>query len=169
MADNSSHLVHLRQIPAGICLGFVSLLMDVSSEMIHALLPVYLVTALGVSTLTVGLIEGIAEATALVTKVFPAHYLIGSNGLSLQPDWFCFPAIVLVGAIPAVAMVVMLRRGAPLMPCRTVTLGRLAAAGLGNFGLRFFHPQDASLMVPVWQFGRVVILAALAGCLGAMF
>jgi len=71
MADNSSHLVHLRQIPAGVwVLGFVSLLMDVSSEMIHALLPVYLVTALGVSTLTVGLIEGIAEATASVTKVF---------------------------------------------------------------------------------------------------
>ena len=71
MADNSSHLVHLRQILAGVwVLGFVSLLMDVSSEMIHALLPVYLVTALGVSTLTVGLIEGIAEATASVTKVF---------------------------------------------------------------------------------------------------
>ena len=54
-AQNSSQLAHLRQIPAGVwVLGFVSLLMDVSSEMIHALLPVYLVTALGVSTLTVG-------------------------------------------------------------------------------------------------------------------
>ena len=51
-------------------LGFVSLLMDVSSEMIHALLPVYLVTVLGVSALTVGFIEGIAEATASITKVF---------------------------------------------------------------------------------------------------
>ena len=51
-------------------LGFVSLLMDVSSEMIHALLPVYLVTVLGTSTLTVGFIEGIAEATASITKVF---------------------------------------------------------------------------------------------------
>ena len=71
MADNSSQLAHLRQIPAGVwVLGFVSLLMDVSSEMIHTLLPVYLVTALGVSTLTVGIIEGIAEATASVTKVF---------------------------------------------------------------------------------------------------
>ena len=88
------------------------------------------------------------------------------NGLSLQPDWFCFPAIVLVGAIPAVAMVVMLGRGAPLMPCTTVTLGGLAAAGLGNFGLRLFHPQDASLMVLVWQFGSVFILAALAGVTG---
>lgn len=58
-------------IPAGIwALGFVSLLMDVSSEMIHALLPVYMVTVLSASTLAVGLIEGIAEATASITKVF---------------------------------------------------------------------------------------------------
>ncbi|MBW8268904.1 MFS transporter [Caldovatus aquaticus] len=59
------------RIPRGVwALGFVSLLMDVSSEMIHALLPVYLVVALGTSTLAVGVIEGIAEATAAVTKVF---------------------------------------------------------------------------------------------------
>jgi hypothetical protein len=52
----------LREIPASIwALGFVSLLMDISSEMIHGLLPVYLVTVLGASTLTVGVIEGIAE------------------------------------------------------------------------------------------------------------
>lgn len=51
-------------------LGFVSLLMDVSSELIHSLLPVFLVTSLGVSTLAVGLIEGAAEATALIVKVF---------------------------------------------------------------------------------------------------
>jgi MFS family permease len=61
----------LRRIPRSIwALGFVSLLMDVSSEMIHALLPVYLVTVLGTSALTVGFIEGIAEATASITKVF---------------------------------------------------------------------------------------------------
>jgi len=61
----------LRAIPTGIwALGFVSLLMDVSSEMIHALLPVYLVTVMGTSALTVGMIEGIAEATAAISKVF---------------------------------------------------------------------------------------------------
>ena len=61
----------LRDIPTGIwALGFVSMLMDVSSEMIHALLPVYLVTVLGTSMVTVGVIEGIAEATASITKVF---------------------------------------------------------------------------------------------------
>ncbi|WP_374445106.1 MFS transporter [Stella sp.] len=60
-----------RRLPAGIwALGFVSLLMDVSSEMIHALLPVYLVVGLGTTALAVGLIEGIAEATASITKVF---------------------------------------------------------------------------------------------------
>lgn len=62
---------HLRTIPTGIwALGFVSLLMDVSSEMIHALLPIYLVTVMGASMVTVGTIEGIAEATAAITKVF---------------------------------------------------------------------------------------------------
>ena len=51
-------------------LGFVSLLMDVSSEMIHALLPVYLVTVLGASMTSVGAIEGVAEATASIVKIF---------------------------------------------------------------------------------------------------
>lgn len=59
------------KLPAGIwALGLVSMFMDVSSEMIHALLPVYMVAVLGTSALAVGLIEGIAEATASITKVF---------------------------------------------------------------------------------------------------
>ena len=61
----------LRQIPGSIwALGFVSLLMDVSSELIHSLLPVFMVTTLSISVFTVGLIEGAAEATALIVKVF---------------------------------------------------------------------------------------------------
>ncbi|BAL25735.1 MFS transporter [Azoarcus sp. KH32C] len=51
-------------------LGFVSLLMDVSSELIHSLLPVFLVTSLGAGPFIVGLIEGAAEATALIVKIF---------------------------------------------------------------------------------------------------
>jgi len=51
-------------------LGFVSLFMDISSEMIHSLLPLFLVTALQTSALAVGVIEGVAEATALITKIF---------------------------------------------------------------------------------------------------
>ena len=51
-------------------LGFVSLFMDISSEMIHSLLPVFLVSVLHTSALSVGVIEGVAEATALITKTF---------------------------------------------------------------------------------------------------
>mgnify|MGYP002776457449 FL=1 len=58
-------------MPAGIwVLGFVSMLMDISSEMIHSLLPMFLVGALGASALAVGIIEGLAEATALIVKLF---------------------------------------------------------------------------------------------------
>lgn len=61
----------LSAIPSGVwALGFVSLFMDLSSEMIHSLLPIYMVTVLGTSALSVGVIEGIAEATAQITKVF---------------------------------------------------------------------------------------------------
>ena len=61
----------LSAIPLGVwALGFVSLLMDASSEMIHALLPIYLVTVFGASMETIGVIEGIAEATASITKIF---------------------------------------------------------------------------------------------------
>jgi MFS family permease len=51
-------------------LGFVSLFMDLSSELVHSLLPVLLVTTLGASALTVGLIEGVAESTAMLVKIF---------------------------------------------------------------------------------------------------
>ena len=77
-------LVH---IPKGIwVLGFVSLLMDISSEMIHSLLPLFMVTTLGASALTVGLVEGAAEATALIVKVFSgvlSDYLGKRKGLAL--------------------------------------------------------------------------------------
>ncbi len=65
MTDN------ILKIPRGVwVLGFVSLLMDVSSEMIHSLLPMFMVTTLGISVLSVGVIEGLAESTALIVKVF---------------------------------------------------------------------------------------------------
>ena len=51
-------------------LGFVSLFMDVSSELIHSLLPVFMVSSLGATALMVGVVEGVAEATALIVKVF---------------------------------------------------------------------------------------------------
>ncbi|KVP45085.1 MFS transporter [Burkholderia ubonensis] len=51
-------------------LGFVSLLMDLSSELVHALLPVYLVTTMGMSVVALGALEGAAEATALIVRIF---------------------------------------------------------------------------------------------------
>lgn len=73
--DTPNHILAasagLRALPRGIwALGFVSMFMDISSEMIHALLPVYLVGVLGASTVTVGFIEGLAEAAAMITKIF---------------------------------------------------------------------------------------------------
>jgi MFS family permease len=60
-----------RALPAGIwALGFGSLFMDTSSELIHSLLPVFMVATLGASVVTVGIIEGVAEATAAIMKVF---------------------------------------------------------------------------------------------------
>ena len=68
----------LATVPRGVwALGFVSMFMDISSEMIHALLPIYLVSVLGASMVAVGFIEGMAEATAMMVKIF-------SGGLS---DW----------------------------------------------------------------------------------
>ncbi|MCX7960788.1 MAG: MFS transporter [Burkholderiales bacterium] len=60
-----------ESVPRGVwMLGFVSLAMDVSSEMIHSLLPVFMVAGLGASALAVGIVEGIAESTALIVRVF---------------------------------------------------------------------------------------------------
>lgn len=62
------------KIPASVwTLGLVSLLMDTSSELIHSLLPLFMVTTLGASAFAVGVIEGIAESTALITKVFSGY------------------------------------------------------------------------------------------------
>jgi len=60
-----------REIPRGVwALGLVSLFMDISSEMVHSLLPVFFVSVVGLSYASVGLIEGIAQAIALTTKMF---------------------------------------------------------------------------------------------------
>ena len=77
----------LGRIPKGVwVLGGVSLLMDVSSEMIHSLLPLFMATTLGASVIIIGLIEGLAEATALILKVFSgaiSDYVGKRKGLAL--------------------------------------------------------------------------------------
>lgn len=63
-----------KRVPGGVLvLGFVSLLMDASSELVHALLPLFMVTTLGASIFVVGIIEGFAEATAMIVKVFSGY------------------------------------------------------------------------------------------------
>jgi len=90
----------------------------------------------------------------------------GPGTLALHPDWYCFPAIVLVGLVPAITMITMPRRSAALRLHLTAALGGLAAAALGSFGVRFFCPQDASSILLVWQFGAVCVLSAVACCAG---
>jgi MFS family permease len=60
-----------RKLPKGIwALGFVSMFMDTSSELVHSLLPIFMTTTLGASMVTLGIVEGFAEAAAAITKVF---------------------------------------------------------------------------------------------------
>src|ERR1700704_3712007 len=69
--DESKKQTGLRAIPKSIwAIGIVSLLMDVSSESIHSVLPLFMVNTLGVSVLAVGVVDGVAEATANIVKVF---------------------------------------------------------------------------------------------------
>ncbi len=77
----------LKQIPKGVwVLGFVSMLMDISSEMIHSLLPLFMMTTLGTTALAIGFVEGLAESTALIVKVFSgaiSDYLGKRKGLAI--------------------------------------------------------------------------------------
>src|SRR2546425_3339657 len=137
----------LRAIPGSIwALGFVSMFADISSEMIHSLLPVFLVSVLGASTLAVGLIEGIAESTALITKVFSgalSDYLGRRKFLTALGYGLAAFAKPLFPLAPSVAWVVTARfvdrigkgiRGAP----RDALVGDIAPAHLRGacYGLR---------------------------------
>jgi hypothetical protein len=72
----------------------------------------------------------------------------------------------IIGIVPAAAIIVMLRRAAPLYPRLTLALAALAVASIANFGLQFAHVRDASIMVLVWHMGAAAVLAALGGWLG---
>lgn len=137
----------LRQLPAGIwVLGFVSLLMDISSEMIHSLLPMFMVTTLGTSVFAVGLIEGLAESTALMVKVFSgalSDYLGKRKGLAVLGYAMGALSKPLFALAPGMGLVVTARlidrvgkgvRGAP----RDALVADIAPAHLRGaaFGLR---------------------------------
>lgn len=85
---------------------------------------------------------------------------LGSHGWSIAGHWACFPVTVLVGAVPAVVMAIMLRRGAPLTPRLTTWLGALAVAGLANVGVRFVHTFDTSVIVLAWHVGALFGVSA---------
>jgi hypothetical protein len=90
----------------------------------------------------------------------------GSVSLGLPPDWSYFPKLALISLVPAVAMIVMLCRGAPLYPRSTLALGAVAVAALGNVGLRFFHVGEVTITVLICDLGAVALLSALAGWAG---
>ena len=89
-----------------------------------------------------------------------------AQGFSMRSEWACLPATIMAGAGPAIAMAVMLRRGAPLTPRLSVLLGGLAAAGLGNLGVCVTHHAYGNVLVLVWHVGIVVLLTGLVGSAG---
>lgn len=82
--------------------------------------------------------------------------------------WLCLPCTALLGFIPSLVMMTMLRRGALLTPYLNTGLGGLAAASLGVTALRFAQPIDDPLMVLAWQGGTVALLS-LAASLSGIF
>jgi MFS family permease len=158
------------RIPRGIwALGFVSMLMDISSEMIHALLPVYLVTVLGTSTLAVGFIEGIAEATASITKVFSGalsdwlgrRKLLAAIGYGLaaftKP---VFPLAETVGWVVAARFVDRVGKGIRGAP-RDALIADLAPPELrgASFGLRQSLDTAGAFIGPLLAIGLMWLTA----------
>src|SRR5258706_6326442 len=86
---------------------------------------------------------------------------LGLSGMEFHSDLMCVPAIAMTGAVPALAIVLAIRRGARLYTPYAVLWGSLAAAALANVALRLFHPENAALMVIVWQFGSVLLFMAI--------
>jgi MFS family permease len=155
--------------PAIWALGFVSLLMDVSSELIHSLLPVFLFTALGVSALTIGLIEGAAEATALIVKVFsgvlsdwwgkrkPLALLGYGLGAIAKPLFALAGGVGLVVAARLIDRVGKGIRGAP----RDALVADLAPPGIRGaaFGLRQSLDTVGAFLGPLLAIGLMFACA----------
>jgi MFS family permease len=145
--NSSSGKSVYRRLPPGIwSLGFVSMFMDISSELVHSILPVFMSTVLGTPIITIGIIEGIAEGTASVIKVFSgviSDYcgkrkslaVIGYTlGAITKPVFAIAPTIVWVFGARFVDRVGKGIRGAP----RDALVADIAPAGLRGaaYGLR---------------------------------
>lgn len=92
----------------------------------------------------------------------------GPAGLRVTSDAMCLPAIALGGLVPAIAIVVLLRRARGFRTTHACFCGALGAAALGATALRLYHPQDAAIMVIVWQLGSVALLSLVAGGIGRL-
>ena len=158
------------RIPAGIwVLGFVSMLMDISSEMIHSLLPLFMVGTLGASALVVGLIEGLAEATALLVKVFSgtlSDYLGKRKGLAVfgyalgalsKPLFALAPSLGIVLSARLLDRVGKGVRGAP----RDALVADIAPAAIRGaaFGLRQSLDTVGALLGPLLAVGLMLLWA----------
>jgi MFS family permease len=177
MPNSSSSPLNWRSIPRSVwLLGLVSMFMDLSSEMIHALLPLYLVSVMGVSTLTVGIIEGIAEATASITKIFSgalSDYLghrkwLAAAGYGLaavtKPVFPLATGIVSITAARFVDRVGKGIRGAP----RDALIADLTPPGArgGAFGLRQSLDTIGAVLGPL---AAIAFMAWLADDFRAVF
>jgi len=160
----------LSQIPSSIwVLGFVSLLMDISSEMIHSLLPMFMVTTLGASAFTVGVIEGLAESTALMIKVFSgvlSDYLGKRKGLALFGYALSALTKPLFAIAPSLGLVLSARlldrigkgvRGAP----RDALIADIAPLHLRGaaFGLRQSLDTVGAFLGPLLAVGLMLLWA----------
>ncbi len=160
----------LQQMPAGVwVLGFVSMLMDISSEMIHSLLPLFMVTTLGASALAVGLVEGLAESTALIVKVFSgalSDYLGKRKGLAVFGYAMGALTKPLFAIAPTVGVVLSARlldrvgkgiRGAP----RDALVADIAPAHLRGaaFGLRQSIDTVGAFLGPLLAVGLMLLWA----------
>jgi len=86
---------------------------------------------------------------------------LGLGGMEFHSDLISLPAIAATGAVPALSIVLAIRRGARLRTNCSVFWGSLASAALANVALRLVHIEDAALMVIVWQFGSVLLFTAM--------
>jgi len=162
--------IPLKRIPQSVwALGLVSMFMDISSEMIHSLLPLFLVGTLGASTVIVGLIEGLAESTALIVKVFSgalSDYL--GKRKTLAVIGYSLGALTkpLFGIASSAGVVFTARlldrvgkgvRGAP----RDALVADLVPAEIRGaaFGLRQSLDTVGALLGPLLAFGLMVLWA----------
>jgi MFS family permease len=150
-------------------LGFGSLFMDMSSELIHSLLPVFMVTVLGASMITIGIIEGIAEASAAVMKVFSgalSDYLRKRKFLTVFGYALAaltkpiFPLAESVSWVFTARLVDRIGKGIRGAP-RDALVAELAPANMRGaaYGLRQALDSVGAFVGPLLALGLMILLA----------